>query len=42
METCHEDLEEDYDFSAEEVQMRSQAQNNTQGNRPQGQYQQGN
>ena len=42
METCHEDLEEDYEFSAEEVQMRSQAQNNTQGNRPQGQYQQGN
>ena len=42
METCHEDLEEDYDFSAEEVQMRSQAQNKTQGNRPQGQYQQGN
>ena len=42
METCHEDLEEDYDFSTEEVQMRSRAQNNTQGNRPQGQYQQGN
>ena len=42
METCHEDLEEDYEFSTEEVQMRSQAQNNTQGNRPQGQYQQGN
>ena len=42
METCHEDLEEDYDFSTEEVQMRSQAQNNTQGNRPQGHYQQGN
>ena len=30
METCHEDPEEDYDFSAEEVQTRSQAQNNTQ------------
>ena len=42
METCHEDLKEDYDFSAEELQTRSQAQNNTQGNRPQGQYQQGN
>ena len=41
METCHKDLEEDYEFSTEEVQMRSQAQNNTQGNRPQGQYQQG-
>ena len=40
METWHEDLEEDYDFSAE-VQMKSQAQNNTQGNSPQGQYQQG-
>ena len=40
MKTCHKDLEEDYKFSAEEVQMRSQAQNNTQGNRPQGQYQQ--
>ena len=39
METCHKDLE-DYEFSMEEVQMRSQAQNNTQGNRPQGQYQQ--
>ena len=35
METCHEDLEEDYKFSTE-VQTRSQAQNNTQGNRPQG------
>ena len=42
METCHENLEEVYDFSTEEVQMRSQAKNNTQGNRPQGQYQQGN
>ena len=41
-EMCHEDLEEDYEFSVEEVQTRSQAQNNTQGNRPQGQYQQGN
>ena len=39
METCHEDLEEDYKFM-EEVQTRSQAQNNKQGNRPQGQYQQ--
>ena len=35
-------LQEDCNFSTEEVQMRSQAQNNTQGNRPQGQYQQGN
>ena len=40
METCHKDLEEDYEFSMEEVQTRLQAQNNTQGNRPQGQYQQ--
>ena len=29
-------------FFTEEVQMRSQAQNNTQGNMLQGQYQQGN
>ena len=40
METCHEDLEEDYKFSTEEAQMKSQAQNNTKGNRAQGQYQQ--
>ena len=34
METCYEDPEGEYNFSAEEVQMRSQAQN-------QSQYQQG-
>ena len=32
METCYEDLEDNNEFSTEEVQMRSQMQNNPQGN----------
>ena len=37
METCYEDPEENDEYSTEEVQTRSQMQNNPQGNRPQGQ-----
>ena len=32
METCYKDLEENNEYSMEEVQMRSQTQNNPQGN----------
>ena len=32
METCYEDPEENDEYSMEEVQMRSQMQNNPQGN----------
>ena len=46
METCYKDLEENVELSTEEVQTRSQTQNNPQGDQPQGQgqnqYHQGN